>query len=114
MGRKKGTPTRYYSKEEKEKIIKEAFDNGVRVTAKKYNISHGMISNWIKSYRENNNTVVENKYKRGNPLAKYSRKKDLTEIEKLEYENMKLRIENERFKKGYMVKGDSTVVVFKK
>jgi transposase-like protein len=114
MGRKKETPTRYYSKEEKEKIIKEAFDNGVRVTAKKYNISHGMISNWIKSYRENNNTVVENKYKRGNPLAKYSRKKDLTEIEKLEYENMKLRIENERLKKGYMVKGDGTVVVFKK
>lgn len=114
MGRKKGTPTRYYSKDEKEKIIKEALDNGVQPTARNYNISSGMISNWIKSYRENNNTVVENKYKRGNPLAKYSRKKDLTEIEKLEYENMKLRIELERLKKGYMMKGDGTVVVFKK
>ena len=36
---------------------------------------------------------------------KYSRRKSLTSLEKLEYENMKLRIENERLKKGYMVKG---------
>lgn len=28
-------------------------------------------------------------------------KKELTDIEKLQYENMKLRIENERLKKGY-------------
>ena len=41
------------------------------------------------------------KRKPGNPLAKYSRKKELTEIEQLEYENMILRIENERLKKGY-------------
>ena len=29
-------------------------------------------------------------------------------------ENLKLRIENERLKKGYLVKGDGSVVVFKK
>ena len=45
---------------------------------------------------------------------KYSRKKELTELEKLEYENMKLRIENERLKKGYMMKGDGTYVMYKK
>ena len=109
----KRDPTRYYSIEEKQQIIKDALSNGVNPTARKYNISSGMISNWIKSYRENNNTVVDNKYKRGNPLVKLSKKKNLTEIEKLEYENMKLRIELERLKKGYMVKGDGTVVVFK-
>ena len=43
---------------------------------------------------------------------KYSAKKNLTEIEKLEYENMKLRIENERLKKGYLVEGDGQIVVF--
>ena len=32
---------------------------------------------------------LENKKKPGNPLMKYSRKKSLTELEKLEYENMK-------------------------
>ena len=45
---------------------------------------------------------------------KYSSKKNLTDIEKLQYENMKLRIENERLKNGYLVKGDGSVVVFKK
>ena len=39
-------------------------------------------------------------------------KKQLSDIEKLEYENMKLRIENERLKKGYWVEGDGQVVVF--
>ena len=36
---------------------------------------------------------------------KYSKRKNLNDMEKLEYENMKLRIENERLKKGYLVKG---------
>ena len=57
---------------------------------------------------------LKNKRKPGNPLAKYSSRKKLTEIEQLQYENMKLRIENERLKKGYLVKGDGSIVVFKK
>lgn len=32
---------------------------------------------------------LENKKKPGNPLCKYSNKKNLTDIEKLQYENMK-------------------------
>ena len=39
-------------------------------------------------------------------------KKELTDIEKLEYENMKLRIENEWLKKDYMVEGDGQIVIF--
>ena len=35
-------------------------------------------------------------------------------MEKLEYENMKLRIENERLKKSYMTKGDGSFVMYKK
>ena len=60
-------------------------------------------------------TGLENKKKPGNPLAKiYSKKKFKNREEQLENENMKLRIENERLKKGYIVKGDGSVVVFKK
>ena len=44
----------------------------------------------------------------------YSRRKELSDMEKLEYENMKLRIENERLKKGYMMKGDGSYVMYKK
>ena len=59
-----------------------------------------MICVWIKKYLEQGESALENKKKPGNPLSKYSRKKNLTDLEKLEYENMKLRIENERLKKG--------------
>ena len=45
---------------------------------------------------------------------KYSRRKILTKEEHLEYENMKLRIENELLKKGYLMKGDGTIVKYTK
>ena len=57
---------------------------------------------------------IRKKIKPGNPLSKYMHKKQLSDIEKLEYENMKLRIENERLKKGYMTKGDGSFVMYKK
>ena len=47
-------------------------------------------------------------------MSSLMNKKNLTDIEKLELENMKLRIENERLKKGYLVKGDGSIVAFKK
>lgn len=65
-----------------------------------------MLCRWIKKYLEQGEESLENKRKPGNPLVKYCNKKNLSDIEKLEYENMKLRIENERLKKGYMTKGD--------
>lgn len=66
-----------------------------------------------KKYLEQGENALENKKKPGNPLTKYSRRKELNELEKLEYENMKLRIENERLKKGYMMEGDGSVVIYK-
>ena len=73
-----------------------------------------MAGKWRKDYLEKGEVSLINQKKPGNPLCKYSNRKNLTEIEKLEYENMKLRIEVERLKKGYQVKGDGLVVVFKK
>ena len=58
-----------------------------------------MINNWIKAYRENGIEGLTSKKKPGNSLTKYSNKKNLTEMEQLQYENMKLRIENERLKR---------------
>jgi hypothetical protein len=57
---------------------------------------------------------LTNKKKPGNPLMKYSSKKKLTKEEQLEYENMKLRIENEMLKKGFLMKEDGTYVKFMK
>ena len=116
MGRPKGGKNNYHSKEEKIKIVKEMLNSNLSPLdiERKYNISHSLAGKWRKDYLEKGEDSLMNQKKPGNPLMKYSTKKNLTELEKLEYENMKLRIENERLKKGYLVKGDGSVVVFKK
>ena len=107
---------RYWSKEEKLRIIKRVLDDyeSTRYVSISENISNGMLNGWIKKYREFGEDALENKRKPGNPLMKYSKRKELSDLEKPEYENMKLRIENERLKKGYMMKGDGTFVMYKR
>ena len=115
-GRPKGGTNKYWTPEEKEKILLECKKKGIGGTkaAKEYGISRGQFFNWTKAYLESGFDGLKNKKKPGNPLAKYSSKKNLSDMEKLQYENMKLRIENERLKKGYLVKGDGSIVMYKK
>ena len=116
QGRPKGGKNKYWSKKEKLRIVNRVLIDGLssKQVSDSENISNGMLSKWIQKYLELGEIGLENAKKPGNPLSKYSSKKNLTEIEKLEYENMKLRIENERLKKGYIVKGDGSIVTFKK
>lgn len=107
---------KYYSKKEKIRICKKVVEEGKSSyqVAKEENLkSSGMLRTWVKLYLTNPD-LLENKKKPGNPLTKYANKKNLTEMEQLQYENMKLRIENERLKKGYLMKGDGSIVAFKK
>ena len=114
MAGKRNKPNRYWSKEEKLKLVNEVIiDNkSIRQVGRENNLDKSQLRRWIEKYYEYGINGLENKRKPGNPLMKYSRKKELTELEKLEYENMKLRIENERLKKGYFVEGDGQIVVF--
>ena len=116
IGRPKGGTNRYWSKESKLKLVKEVLEEhkSTHEISNRENISNGMFNSWIKKYLEFGEEGLINKKKPGNPLAKFSNKKILTDIEKLQYENMKLRIENERLKKGYIMKGDGQIVVFDK
>lgn len=116
MGRIRKEKNRIWSADDKLKIINENLINFKSTTqiSKEYDISQGMIINWIKKYKEFGYDGLVNKKKPGNPLAKYSNKKDLTKEEQLEYENMKLRIENEMLKKGYLMKEDGMYVKFMK
>ena len=115
MARIRKEPNRYWSKDDKLRLINEVLcGKSSEEVARDNDISGGMLRGWIIKYNKYGNDSLENKKKPGNPLSKYSRKKDLFEIEQLQYENMKLKIENERLKKGYLVKGDGSVVVFKK
>ena len=115
MGRHKGGNNKEHSKEEKLKYIKLMLEEGYSCwkIEKEYGISHSLTNKWTRQYLKCGESSLENQKKPGNPLCKYSNKKNLTELEKLEYENMKLRIENELLKKGYLMKGDGTLVVFK-
>ena len=64
MGRSKGGTNEYWSKEEKLRIVKKITERGY--------FSKQMVK------------------KTGNPLTKYSRRKELTQIEQLEYENISI------------------------
>ena len=116
MGRPKGisTPRRNWSKEEKIKAVNRVLINHETAedVRKELNINSGLLHAWIQKYLKEGEKGLENKIKPGNPLAKYQNRKQLSNIEQLEYENMKLRIENERLKKGYLVEGDGQIVVF--
>ena len=116
MGRPKRGTNKYWTAEEKYEVIKPIinFEKSSSQVTKETGINNGMISVWVKKYNEDGLNGLENKRKPGNPMSSLMNKKNLTDIEKLELENMKLRIENERLKKGYLVKGDGSIVAFKK
>ena len=94
---------RYWSKEEKLRIIKRLFneDKGVRELCRDEKITTALIYKWKTAFEEFGEQGLENSVKPRNPLAKLQNKKNLTELEQLQYENMKLKIENARLKKGY-------------
>ena len=113
---RKGQKFKSWSAEEKFKIIKPIINLEISLTqvGKNTEISNSMLHSWTKAYKERGMEGLINKKKPGNPLAKYSRRKTLTKEEQLKYENMKLRIENELLKEGYLMKGDGTIVKFMK
>lgn len=106
MGRPKGGTNNMWSKEQKYKIILPIINGEISSVqrAKELMLASGMIRNWVIAYNKGGIDALENKRKPGNPLAKFINRKDLSYTEQLEYENMRLRIENERLKKGYTSK----------
>ena len=116
MGRHKGGKNKIHTKEEKLKYVKMMIDEGyssLRIE-KEFGISHSLTDVWRRKYLRFGEDSLENQNKPCNPLSEYQNKKNLTKEEQLEYENMKLRIENELLKKGYLMKGDGTIVKFTK
>lgn len=100
----KGQKLRQWTKEEKIKLIKEvkkqeksltqiAHDNGIK--------HEGLLWTWVDKYNKNGEAGLNAKKKR----RITTKRKDMTREEELELENLKLRIEVERLKKGYIVKG---------
>ena len=103
MGRPKGGKNKEWSTEEKLRIITRLMNGEGSSTeiGNEEKASDGLIRNWLSRYKRKGIEGITNKKKPGNPLTKFQFKKNLTDLEKLQYENMKLRIENLRLKKGY-------------
>ena len=102
------------SPEEKEAIILEYFNDhhaSYRKTADKYGVDYSRFRRWIKKYQEEGLEGLRSKTgkvknpRKGNPLCGLQRKKNKTREEELELENLKLKAEVARLKKGYQVKG---------
>jgi len=101
------------SPEEKEAIILEYFNDkhtSYRKTAAKYDLSPRHFEAWIKKYREQGIKGLESQTgkhsgKHSNGLKGLQVKKNKTREEELELENLKLKVEVARLKKGYQVKG---------
>ena len=94
MGRPKGGTNKSHSKEEKLALVKRNLNGEtIRNLEKETGISNSQIYTWTQRYLEGGEAALENKRKPGNSLAKYSRKKELTPMEMLEYENALLKRE---------------------
>lgn len=94
--------------EEKERIVLEAIERGVRRTAEAHGVDQRLLERWIAKYRAAGVDGLKSqtgKHGGGNRLAGLRSKKNKTREEELELEVLKLKIEVERLKKGYRVKG---------
>ncbi|MBK1810456.1 helix-turn-helix domain-containing protein [Clostridium sp. YIM B02505] len=107
MSRTKGGSNRTWTKEEKLRIVRKYFDEGIgRPTlAKEEGISSGMIATWIHKYLNDGEAGLENKKKPGNKFAALHTNKSMNELDRLRLIVAKQEIEIERLKKGYIVKG---------
>lgn len=107
MGRPKGGTNKSHSKEEKLALVKRNL-SGEMATAlgRETGLSDSMICKWTKQYLEGGEAALINKRKPGNPLVKYTRKKELTPTEQLEYKIALLERE--------LLKKDGEIVRLKK
>ena len=78
----------------------------VLTAAKQFNIPYGTLKGWVTRYRNGGEKALNpEKLHTGNHFAALHTSKSLTENERLILLVEKLQIENERLKKGYIVKG---------
>jgi len=86
MGRPKGGTNINRSKEEKLVMVKRHLSGeSPYKLAQETGICRSQIQKWTKQYLEGGEAALVNKRKPGNPLARYTRKKELTPTEELEY-----------------------------
>lgn len=104
---KKGQKKRVWTPEQKAEIVYKHLNDHISVRAleKEYHADRSMICQWVKKYIAEGESSFVHKGHPGNPFAALHVSKNLSEVERLRLMVAKLEIENERLKKGYLVKG---------
>ena len=104
MGHPVGKKNRYYSKDEKIRIVKEVLaGKSSKEVGAETGIGSRLIRGWVTLYLEQGEDALENKRKPGNPLCRYANKKDMSEVEQLRYELSRAELELAKIKKVYEV-----------
>lgn len=104
MGHPVGKKNRYYSKDEKIRIVKEVLaGKSSKEIGAETGIGSRLIRGWVTLYLEQGEDALENKRKPGNPLCRYANKKDMSEVEQLRYELARAELELAKLKKVYGV-----------
>jgi transposase len=102
VGRPKGGTNRYHSKEFKLEVITKIMNGvGLKPVAKEFELSKGLVSCWVRKYKEFGISGLENKKKPGNPYAGLHTNNKLTEVERLRLELAKAEVELAKLKKAY-------------
>ena len=104
---RKGQSRREWTPEQKAEIVYKHLNDhiSVRTLEKEYQADRSMICKWVKKYIAEGESTFVHKGHPGNPFAALHTSKNLSEVERLRLMVAKLEIENERLKKGYIVKG---------
>lgn len=108
MGRPKGGKNRKWTNEERLKYVLMCEEDHIPVCtlAREAGIPYGTLDGWVRRYRRGGVEALNpEKMNRGNRFSALHSSKSLTETERLTLLVEKLQIENERLKKGYIVKG---------
>lgn len=102
QGRPKGGKNKKYSKEEKIMYVQQLLDGkSCRDIEREYGIGHAVVHKWLQNYLSSGENGLD-----------YNKRKKVS-INGLKRENMYLRIENERLKRGYFIDGMSDASAFR-
>ena len=99
---KRGITHTYRSKEFKLNIVKEALGGkGSKEVGRENGIHDSLVRAWVRKYQKDGEEALEPKRRSGNPLGKYTSRKELSEVEQLRYELTKAELELSKLKKAY-------------
>ena len=107
MGRPKGGKNKRWTTEDRIRIVHEYVDDHIsqRILAKEEGLSRSTLRGWINRYRAEGDEGLKNKKKTGNRFSALHTSKTLSTEERQQLIIEQQRIEIERLKKGYAVKG---------